>query len=55
MSDNEFRVKLNAEAHIDELAEISKAKPQKVLDNKNHPFAKDNFTKNWYGIRRFKR
>ena len=44
MSDDEFRVKLNAEAHIDELAEISKVKPQKAPDSKNHSFAKDGFT-----------
>ena len=44
LTDEEFRVKLNAEAHIDELAGISKDKKQKVPDSKNHPFAKDGFT-----------
>lgn len=44
LSDDEFRVKLNAEAHIDELAEISTSKPQKAPDSKNHSFAKDGFT-----------
>ena len=44
LTDEEFRVKLNAEAHIDELAEISKDKRQKVPDSKNHPFANDGFT-----------
>lgn len=44
MSDNEFRVKLNVEAHIDEIAETSipdKRPPTK--DTKNHSFAKDGF------------
>ena len=44
LSDDEFRVKLNAEAHIDELAEISTSKPKKAPDSKNHSFAKDGFT-----------
>lgn len=45
MSDDEFRVKLNIEAHIDEIAETSipdKRLPTK--DTKNHSFAKDGFT-----------
>lgn len=44
MTDSEFKVKLRAEAHIDELAEVSKTKKQKASDTKNHPFAKDGFT-----------
>ena len=44
MSDAEFAVKLNAEAHIDELAEtaIKNNKPYEA-DTKNHAFAKDGF------------
>ena len=44
MSDDEFRVKLNAEAHIDELAETSIANNNKTADTKSHGFAKDGFT-----------
>ncbi len=44
MSADEFKVKLNAEAHIDELAEISQSKKQNAADTKNHSFAKDGFT-----------
>ncbi len=43
MSDNEFAVKLNVEAHIDEVAEVS-TKIGKETDSKNHSFAKDGFT-----------
>lgn len=43
LSDAQFGVKLNAEAHVDELAEISK-KIGNSPDKKNHPFAKDGFT-----------
>ena len=45
MTDAEYRVKLNAEVHINELAEVSK-KPNKpsVADKKKHKFAKDGFT-----------
>ncbi|MBP3706259.1 MAG: hypothetical protein J6J13_03290 [Clostridia bacterium] len=45
LTDKEFLVKLNAEAHIDELAEISKKnRGNIVLDSKNHSFSKDGFT-----------
>ena len=44
MTEDEFKVKLNAEAHIDELAEISTSSNQKFVDTKNHSFAKDGFT-----------
>jgi len=45
MTDAEFLVKLRAEAHIDELAEIShKNNRPPVPDGKNHAFAKDGFT-----------
>lgn len=50
LTDKEFLVKLNAEAHIDELAEISISKKDKkgnkkiVPDNKNHDIAKDGFS-----------
>ena len=43
MTDEEFAVKLRAEAHIDELAETSKTFSQKP-DEKNHAIAKDGFT-----------
>lgn len=43
LSDAQFNIKLNAEAHVDELAEISK-RIDKSEDKKNHPFAKDGFT-----------
>lgn len=45
MSDNEFRVKLNAEAHIDEIAETARSsKNTGSADTKSHAFAKDGFT-----------
>lgn len=45
MTDAEFLVKLRAEAHIDELAEIShKNNRPPVPDGKNHTFAKNGFT-----------
>ena len=45
LTDNEFLVKLHAESHIDELAEISrKTNRPPVPDDKNHSFAKDGFT-----------
>ena len=45
MTDDEYRVKLNAEVHINELSEISVNKtPNPVPDQKNHKFAKDGFT-----------
>ncbi|MBR6781923.1 MAG: hypothetical protein IKM33_01835 [Clostridia bacterium] len=45
LSEDEFLVKLHAEAHIDELAEISREGKQGVVeDSKNHEFAKDGFT-----------
>ena len=44
MTDQEFKVKLIAEVHIDELAQISKKINKKVIaDTKNHPFAKNGF------------
>ncbi len=43
-TDEEFKVKLNAEAHIDELAETSKAySKNNSPDTKQHNFAKDGF------------
>lgn len=45
MSDNEFKVKLNAESHIDELVQASRLdKKSGKDDRKNHLFAKDGFT-----------
>lgn len=45
MSDNEFRVKLNVEAHIDEIAETARSgKNTGMADTKSHAFAKDGFT-----------
>lgn len=46
LTDVEFRTKLEAESHIDELAEVSKVnnKGKITPDSKNHPFAKDGFT-----------
>ena len=50
LTDNEFLVKLYAEAHIDELAEISVSQTDKngnkkiVPDKKNHDIAKDGFS-----------
>ncbi len=44
MSDKEFKVKLIAEVHIDELAKISKKiNKTAIVDTKNHPFAKNGF------------
>ena len=43
MTDEDFAVKLRAEAHIDELAEVSTKKGGKP-DGKNHDIAKDGFT-----------
>lgn len=45
MSDDEFRVKLNVEAHIDEIAETARSgKNAGSADTKSHAFAKDGFT-----------
>lgn len=45
LADSEFLVKLHAESHIDELAEIAKKdKRPPVEDGKEHDFAKDGFT-----------
>lgn len=45
MTDTEYLTKLNAEIHINELAEVSKKNNQSpVPDKKNHRFAKDGFT-----------
>ena len=44
LSEDEFLVKLHAEAHIDELAEVSrKSKRALQEDRKNHSFSKDGF------------
>ena len=43
MTDEEFAVKMHIEAHIDEIAEVSKPNSGKD-DTKNHSFAKDGFT-----------
>ena len=43
MTDEEFTVKMHVEAHIDEVAEVSK-NMNSATDNKNHSFAKDGFT-----------
>lgn len=44
MSADEFRVKLNAEAHIDEIAETSIGVKNKTADTKSHDFASNGFT-----------
>ena len=44
MSVDEFRVKLNAEAHIDEIAETSIGVKNKTADTKSHDFASNGFT-----------
>ncbi len=45
LTDDEFRVKLRTEAHIDEIVETSlKDKNGKVPDTKSHSFAKDGFS-----------
>ena len=43
MTDEEYAVKLRAEAHIDEVAEASKRGNKTVPDTKDHTFAKDGF------------
>lgn len=43
ISDDLYRTKLNAAAHIDELAEISNRGKKNVADTKNHDFAQDGF------------
>lgn len=43
MSDQEYRAKLDAESHIDELAQASTRGNKTVPDYKNHKFAKDGF------------
>lgn len=43
MTDNEYATKLNAETHIDELAQISQKGNKIVPDSKHHNFAKDGF------------
>lgn len=43
MTDAEFNSKLQAEAQIDELAQVSKKGNKTVPDYKNHSFAKDGF------------
>lgn len=42
-NNNEYLTKINAAAHIDELAEISKRGKKNVPDTKNHGFAQDGF------------
>ena len=46
MTGSEFAVKLRAEAHIDELAEVSRGpkNQRRTPDGKNHSFAKNGFT-----------
>ena len=44
LTDDEFRVKLNIESHIDEIAEISHKTSKFSEDSKNHSFAIDGFT-----------
>lgn len=44
MSADEFRIKLNAEAHIDEIAETSIGVKNKTADTKSHDFASNGFT-----------
>ena len=43
MTNEEYRAKLNAESHVDELAQVSRRGKNIVPDAKNHPFAKDGF------------
>ena len=43
MTNDEFAVKLRAESHIDEIAEVSKKNGYSAVDTKNHNFAKDGF------------
>ena len=43
MTDEEYARKLNAESHIDEIAQVSRGTGSTVPDRKNHPFAKDGF------------
>ena len=43
MTNEEFDVKLRAESHIDEIAEVSKKNGYSAIDTKNHHFAKDGF------------
>ena len=43
MTDSEFAAKLRAEAHVDELAQVSKRGKSNVADYKKHSFAKDGF------------
>lgn len=43
MTDAEYAVKLRAQAHIDELAEVSKRGDKTVPDRKKHSFARDGF------------
>jgi len=43
MTDSEYVRKLNAESHIDEIAQVSRGTGSTVPDRKNHPFAKDGF------------
>ena len=43
MTDEEFAAKLRAEAHIDELGQVSRRGNKTVPDKKNHAFATDGF------------
>lgn len=43
MTDDEYAVKLRAETHIDELAQVSKGKGNTVPDRKSHAFAREGF------------
>ncbi len=43
MTDSEYARKMNAESHIDEIAQVSHGTGSTVPDRKNHPFAEDGF------------
>ena len=43
MTDSEYSVKLRAESHIDELAQVSRGTGTRKVDKKNHSFARDGF------------
>ncbi len=43
MTNREFKAKLNAEGHIDEISAVSKRGKYVSPDTKDHPFAKDGF------------
>ena len=43
MTNEEYAVKLRAESHIDELAQVSRGTGTRKIDKKNHSFARDGF------------